>query len=54
MLKELGILVQGEQDYVRKGKTRDWRNYFDEDLNKRADQWIQENQKLVGVKFPDD
>lgn len=53
VLRELGILVQGEQDYVRKGKTKGWRDYFDEDLNRRADLWIRENQKRVGVKFPE-
>lgn len=52
-LKELGILVQGEQEYVRSGKTRNWQNYFDEDLTQRADVWIQENQKCIGVKFPE-
>lgn len=53
VLKELGILVEGEEGYVRNGKTRGWRNYFDDDLNKRADLWIQENQKRVGITFPE-
>lgn len=53
VLKELGILVQGEEGYVRNGKTRGWRNYFDDDLNKRADLWIQNNQKRVGITFPE-
>lgn len=53
VLKELEILVQGEQEFVRNGKTRNWKSYFDDDLNKRADLWIKENQSRVGIKFPE-
>lgn len=52
-LKELGILVKGEQEYVRKGKTSGWRSYFDEELNRRADNWIEENLKDAAIEFPD-
>lgn len=45
--------MQGEQDYVRNGKTRNWKNYFDDNLNTRANLWIQENQKQIGITFPE-
>lgn len=52
MLKELGILKTGEQDFIRKGKNGGWIEVFDKELNKRADDWIAENLKSVGINFP--
>lgn len=50
-LKELKILR--EHNFVRVGKTGGWRNYFDEELNARADKWIQENIKDCDIEFPE-
>ncbi|KAJ8939807.1 hypothetical protein NQ318_012807 [Aromia moschata] len=52
LLKNLGILVDNEESFVRRGKTGGWRNYFDEKLNDRADKWIALNLKHTDIKFP--
>lgn len=49
-LKELKVLK--EHNFVRSGKTGGWRDYFDDELNARADKWIQENIKGTNIKFP--
>ncbi|KAJ8913237.1 hypothetical protein NQ315_016180 [Exocentrus adspersus] len=51
-LKRLGILVSSEEGFVRKGKNGGWKDYFDEQLNARADRWIEENLKGTDLKFP--
>ncbi|KAK9883283.1 hypothetical protein WA026_001467 [Henosepilachna vigintioctopunctata] len=52
ILKKLGILKSGEEDFVRKGKNGDWKNHFDQELNKEADEWIEDNLKYTDLKFP--
>ncbi|KAL3273717.1 hypothetical protein HHI36_015147 [Cryptolaemus montrouzieri] len=52
ILKNLGILIDGDGGFVRRGKSGDWKNYFDTDLNKKADEWIEENLKNTDFRFP--
>ncbi|KAF7285934.1 hypothetical protein GWI33_008907 [Rhynchophorus ferrugineus] len=47
-----GVCLKNEAGFVRKGQTNGWRNYFDEDLEKRADKWIEENLKDTDLRFP--
>lgn len=49
-LKDLNVLK--EHNFVRAGKTGGWRSYFDDELNTRADKWIQENIKDNDIEFP--
>lgn len=51
-LKDVGVLKHGEQDFVRKGKTGAWCEEFTDELNIRADRWIEENLKNTDIKFP--
>lgn len=41
-------------DFVRKGKIGDYKNYFTKEMNERADRWIEENLKRTGIVFPFD
>ncbi|KAI5632729.1 sulfotransferase domain-containing protein [Phthorimaea operculella] len=36
-VKELGLFVDGEQSFIRKGKVGGWRDYFDEEMTQQAD-----------------
>ena len=39
--------------FVRKGKVGDWKNYFNEENNKKWDAWIESNLQGTDIKFPD-
>ncbi|KAJ8981898.1 hypothetical protein NQ317_007290 [Molorchus minor] len=52
LCKRLGIFAKEEQGFVRKGEIGGWKDYFDEKLNGKADQWIQENLKDTDIVFP--
>ncbi|KAF4524245.1 hypothetical protein B566_EDAN008791 [Ephemera danica] len=49
---EIGMLKEGVQTFVRKGKTGGWREEFTPELNARADKWIEENLKNTDLRFP--
>lgn len=51
-MKKLGIVLKTEEGFVRKGKTGGWKNYFDEEMEKEADQWIDDNLKDTDLRFP--
>lgn len=51
-LKEVGVLKAGEQGFVRKGKTGGWSEEFTDELNERAERWIEENLKNTDLRFP--
>ncbi|XP_044759626.1 sulfotransferase 1E1-like isoform X2 [Coccinella septempunctata] len=53
LLKNLGILIQGEQEFIRRGKNGEWKNEFHGELNEMADKWIEENLKGTDLRFPD-
>jgi hypothetical protein len=50
--KQLNSKENVNDDFVRKGKVGDYKNYFDDEMNERADKWIDEHLKLTGVEFP--
>ncbi|XP_060521816.1 sulfotransferase 1B1-like isoform X2 [Cylas formicarius] len=52
ILKDLGIFLSTEGDFIRKGKTGGWKDYFDEKLNREADEWIEKNLRGTGIRFP--
>ncbi|XP_063620495.1 luciferin sulfotransferase-like [Cydia splendana] len=52
VMKELGILIPGEQGFIRKGKAGGWRDYFDEEMTQQADRWIADNLKDSDFRFP--
>ena len=41
--KDMGFIRQGAAQFVRKGKTGDWKNHFSPELNDKIDQWIDKN-----------
>jgi len=43
--------IEGESDFLRKGKVGDWQNYFSEDQNQIMDSWIQENNAMAKIPF---
>lgn len=51
-LRELGILIDGEQGFVRNGKICSWKGNFDDELEKAADKWVEENLKGTDIRFP--
>ncbi|XP_013146423.1 PREDICTED: sulfotransferase 1C4-like [Papilio polytes] len=50
-LKELGIMAQ-KGEFIRKGKSGGWRDYFDEDMTREAEEWIDKNLKDTDMRFP--
>lgn len=52
VMKELGILIPGEQAFIRKGKSGGWRDYFDADMTRQAERWIKDNLKDTDFRFP--
>ncbi|KAH9635326.1 hypothetical protein HF086_017892 [Spodoptera exigua] len=49
--REIGILADGEY-FIRKGQAGGWRDYFDEEMTKQADEWIKDNLKNSDLRFP--
>merc|ERR1740128_1626118 len=48
--KEEGILNE-TGNFIRKGKTGDWKNHFTPELNRRLDEWIAKNLQATDLKF---
>lgn len=46
-----GIVNEGEGDFIRKGKTGDWKNYMSGELNERFDQWMDQNLQDTDLRF---
>merc|ERR1712071_218459 len=38
-------------NFIRKGKTGDWKNHFTPELNRRLDEWIAKNLQATDLKF---
>lgn len=51
-LKEVGVLKSGEQGFVRNGKVGGFNAEFTDELNERADRWIEENLNDTDLRFP--
>ncbi|XP_045532596.1 sulfotransferase 1C4-like [Pieris brassicae] len=51
LMKELGLMY-ADKDFIRKGKTGGWRDYFDEEMTAEADKWIEENLRDTDLRFP--
>ncbi|XP_043577837.1 sulfotransferase 4A1-like [Bombus pyrosoma] len=49
-LNECGIITKGI--FVRKGKSGGWQDIFTEELNAKADKWIEENLRGTDLIFP--
>ncbi|XP_059488378.1 sulfotransferase 1C4 [Neocloeon triangulifer] len=52
LVKEVGLLNSGEPAFIRKGKVGAWHAEFDEELDQRADKWIEENLRKTDIVFP--
>ncbi|XP_047021918.1 sulfotransferase 1C4-like isoform X1 [Helicoverpa zea] len=52
VMKVLGILVPGEQSFIRKGKAGGWRDYFDDEMTQQAEKWIEDNLRDTDLRFP--
>ncbi|XP_049855499.1 sulfotransferase 1C4 isoform X1 [Schistocerca gregaria] len=51
-LKDIGLLQNGEQDFIRKGQNGSWTDEFTPELDERANEWIKENLKHTDLRFP--
>ncbi|XP_050559195.1 sulfotransferase 1C4 isoform X4 [Spodoptera frugiperda] len=49
--RAFGMLAKNEE-FVRKGKTGGWREYFDEEMTQQAEKWIEDNLKDTDLRFP--
>lgn len=52
IMEKLGIVLKTEGGFVRKGKNGGWRDYFDQEMEKQANQWIEENLRDTDIRFP--
>lgn len=48
---ELGIFRRSEGNYVRKGVKGGWKEYFTKEMVAKADNWIEMNEKRIGIQF---
>lgn len=49
-LKTCGIIDDG--NFIRKGAIGDWKDLFTEELNERANKWIEKNLRDTDLRFP--
>ncbi|OWR53534.1 Sulfotransferase 1C4 [Danaus plexippus plexippus] len=52
VMKVLGLLQGGKDNFIRKGKAGGWREYFDDEMTKQAEDWIEHNLKDTDFRFP--
>ncbi|CAG9773792.1 unnamed protein product [Ceutorhynchus assimilis] len=52
VMESLGIILKSEEGFVRKGKNGGWKNYFDQEMDEEANQWIEENLRDTDFRFP--
>ncbi|KPJ21607.1 Sulfotransferase family cytosolic 1B member 1 [Papilio machaon] len=50
-MKELGMMAT-KGEFVRKGKSGGWRDYFDADMSREAEDWIAKNLQHTDLRFP--
>ncbi|XP_052737493.1 luciferin sulfotransferase-like [Bicyclus anynana] len=46
-------LFSKDGDFIRKGKSGGWREYFDEEMTAQADEWIATHLRDTDFRFPD-
>ncbi|CAK1545180.1 unnamed protein product [Leptosia nina] len=51
IMKDLGFMYPKEE-FIRKGNTGGWRDYFDEEMTVEADKWIADNLRDTDLRFP--
>ena len=49
-LRAKGVFNEGG-NFIRKGKTGDWKNHFSPELNERIDRWIESNLAGTDLTF---
>jgi len=49
-LKEIQLTDKG-LNFMRKGKTGDWKNHFNPEMNRRLDEWIHKSLEASDLKF---
>ncbi|KAL3272509.1 hypothetical protein HHI36_013985 [Cryptolaemus montrouzieri] len=50
--KALRDVDNNEVDFIRKGKVGGWTEYFTKKINNEANEWINENIRHIGIKWP--
>lgn len=51
--EELGLIVENKRNqFIRNGKVGGYKEYFDEEMEKEAQQWISHNLKDTDLEFP--
>ncbi|KAF0307341.1 Sulfotransferase 1A4 [Amphibalanus amphitrite] len=50
-LKPLGLMYTDRGNFIRKGKTGDWKNYFTPEMNEKFDKWVAEKLKGTDLTF---
>ncbi|XP_043204618.1 sulfotransferase 1A1-like [Amphibalanus amphitrite] len=50
-LKPLGLMHTDRGNFIRKGKTGDWKNYFTPEMNEKFDKWVAEKLKGTDLTF---
>jgi len=48
--KKMGLFNK-HGNFIRKGKTGDWKNHFSPELNRKVDEWIAQNLAGTDLKF---
>lgn len=49
--KDNGFASKEQTNFMRKGKVGDWKNYLDESMNQKMDEYIERNFKGSGLEF---
>lgn len=50
-LRELKFIHEKGEDYIRRGKSGGWRDYFTEDQAKEVQMWVAKKEEDIGIKF---
>ncbi|XP_045485132.1 sulfotransferase 1E1 [Pieris rapae] len=50
LLKAYGVVIDGANSFIRRGKIGGWEDYFSDELKRNAEQWMAEN--LAGTDLP--
>lgn len=39
-------------EFVRTGRVNGWKDYFTDEMNEEAEEWIKTNTERIGIKYP--